>query len=126
MFKGSASECVLVSVLSARTKAISKYKREKGSEENGVILTKLVAYASKMVSSKTVFEIVIVNPKYFCYFQSHSCVEKAAMISLVKLRLLDCDSDFSLRGETLQKAIDEDIKKGLIPFYVRNSIRESI
>lgn len=94
---GSASECVLVSVLSARTKAISKYKREKGSEENGIILTKLVAYASKM---------------------SHSCVEKAAMISLVKLRLLDCDSDFSLRGKTLQRAIDEDLKKGLIPFYV--------
>ena len=40
------------------------------------------------------------------------------MIALVKIRLLDYDSDYSLRGETLQKAIEEDIQKGLIPFYV--------
>jgi aromatic-L-amino-acid decarboxylase len=46
---GSASECVLVSMLAARTKAISKFKREHGFEEDGKILTKLVAYTSKIV-----------------------------------------------------------------------------
>lgn len=38
--------------------------------------------------------------------QAHSCVEKAGMIALVKIRELDHDSEFSLRGWTLQKAID--------------------
>lgn len=39
-------------------------------------------------------------------WQAHSCVEKAGMISLVKVRELDVDDDFSLRGPTLQKAIE--------------------
>ena len=43
-------------------------------------------------------------------FQAHSCVEKAGMISLVKIRELDIDDDFSLRGWTLQKAIDVSTK----------------
>lgn len=94
---GSASECVLVSMLAARSKAILNYKRNYSNEEDGIILSKLVAYASKL---------------------SHSCVEKAAMISLVKIRLLDVDDNYSLRGETLEKAMQNDIANGLIPFYV--------
>jgi len=43
--------------------------------------------------------------KWVCW-QAHSCVEKAGMISLVKVRELDVDDDFSLRGTTLQKAIE--------------------
>lgn len=38
--------------------------------------------------------------------QAHSCVEKAGMISMIKIRELDTDDDFSLRGETLKKAIE--------------------
>ena len=38
--------------------------------------------------------------------QSHSCVEKAAMIGFVKLRILDTDEKFQLRGATLAAAID--------------------
>ena len=38
--------------------------------------------------------------------QSHSCVEKAAMIGFVKLRILDTDETFRLRGSTLKKAIE--------------------
>lgn len=93
---GSASECVLVSMLAARSKAIANYKRKVALEEDGTILNKLVAYTSKL---------------------AHSCVEKAAMISLVKIRLLDVDENYSLRGDALEKAMKEDIAKGLIPFY---------
>jgi Pyridoxal-dependent decarboxylase conserved domain len=42
---------------------------------------------------------------HYC-LQAHSCVEKAGMISLVKMRELDIDENFSLRGPTLQKAIE--------------------
>lgn len=40
------------------------------------------------------------------------------MIAMVKIRLLETDEDFSLRGSTLQKAVDQDKKIGLVPFYV--------
>ena len=38
--------------------------------------------------------------------QAHSCVEKAGVISLVKIRELEIDETYSLRGTTLQKAIE--------------------
>ncbi len=44
------------------------------------------------------------------------------MISLVKIRLLDCDQEFSLRGETVEKAVQQDLENGLIPFYVNKTI----
>lgn len=49
--------------------------------------------------------------------KAHSCVEKAAMIGFVKLRILDTDENFSLRGVTLEKAIEEDKEAGLVPFF---------
>lgn len=39
-------------------------------------------------------------------FQAHSSVEKAAMIGFVKLRILDTDEKFQLRGATLAKAME--------------------
>ena len=94
---GSASECVLVSMLAARGKAIATYKRRVALAEDGTILSKLVAYTSRL---------------------AHSCVEKAAMISLARIRLLEVDESFSLRGDVLERAMREDIAHGLIPFYV--------
>ena len=40
------------------------------------------------------------------------------MICMVKIRFLEYDEHYAVRGETLKRAIDEDIQKGLIPFYV--------
>lgn len=45
--------------------------------------------------------------------QAHSSVEKAAMIGMVKLRILETDSKFRMRGETLQAAITEDRNLGM-------------
>jgi len=52
-------------------------------------------------------------------------VEKAGLISLLKIRFLETDEAFSLRGETLQRAIDEDRRRGLVPVMVNESLRES-
>lgn len=41
------------------------------------------------------------------------------MICLVKIRLVDTDDEYSMRGDALKKAIEEDKDKNLIPFYVR-------
>lgn len=45
-------------------------------------------------------------------------VEKAALIGLVTLRYIECDENFSMRGDQLMKAIKQDRDQGLIPFWV--------
>lgn len=69
-------------MLAARAYAIARLKQHDPEAEDGVLLSKLVAYCSK---------------------EAHSCVEKAAMISLVKLRILDPDENSSLRGKTVEE-----------------------
>lgn len=80
----SASEAILVSMLAARSQAIKHIRGTSGSSEDhdSVFLPKLVAYCSK---------------------EAHSSVEKAAMIALVQLRVLETDGNCSLRGTMLQK-----------------------
>ncbi|GFN97810.1 Aromatic-l-amino-acid decarboxylase, partial [Plakobranchus ocellatus] len=82
--QGSASDAVLVALLSARHRAMLQLKRENPEEEEGHLLSKLVGYCSTL---------------------AHSCVEKAGMIGFVKLRHLEVDDHYSLRGSTLEKAI---------------------
>lgn len=48
--KGSASECVLVSLLSARNCALRKLKSEHPFVEDGHLLSRLVMYTSKLVN----------------------------------------------------------------------------
>ncbi|XP_078394753.1 aromatic-L-amino-acid decarboxylase isoform X2 [Cetorhinus maximus] len=50
--------------------------------------------------------------------QSHSSVERAGLIAGVKMRKLPTDEKFSLRGETLSRALEEDKALDLIPFYL--------
>lgn len=97
VIQGSASECVLVSMLAARNQVIQRLKKNNQHMEDSAFLPKLIAYCSK---------------------ESHSCVEKAALILLVKLRILDPDENCSLRGDTLKRAMEEDESQGLIPFFV--------
>ncbi|XP_019873389.1 tyrosine decarboxylase isoform X2 [Aethina tumida] len=97
----SASECVLVSMLAARAQALKRLKQQHPFVEEGLLLSKLMAYCSK---------------------ESHSCVEKAAMICFVKLRILEPDEKSSLRGKTLMMAMEEDETMGLIPFFVSTTL----
>ncbi|XP_030761693.1 tyrosine decarboxylase-like [Sitophilus oryzae] len=93
-----ASECVLISMLAARNQAIQYLRKNRSSDvEDSVFLPQLVAYCSK---------------------EAHSCVEKAAKILLVRLRILDPDESGSLGKETLEDAIRKDKENGLFPFFV--------
>ena len=73
--------------MAARTQAI-RHLRSKaqaaGSEdlEETTLLSKLMAYCSK---------------------EAHSCVEKAAMIGFVRLRILEPDENCDLRGDILKQ-----------------------
>ena len=80
--KTSASECILVTMLAARAQALKRLKTQHPFVEETHLLSKLMAYCSK---------------------EAHSCVEKAAMISFVKLRILEPDENASLRGKTLSE-----------------------
>jgi len=71
---------VLVSLLAARAQKVKELKAIHPFVDEGVLLSKLIGYCSK---------------------EAHSCVEKAAMIAFVKLRILDPDENLSLRGATL-------------------------
>ncbi|KAK4875669.1 hypothetical protein RN001_012091 [Aquatica leii] len=74
VIQSSASECVLVTMLAARNQAIQYLKQNNNHLDDSSFLPRLVAYCSK---------------------ESHSCVEKAAMILLVKLKILDTDENGS-------------------------------
>lgn len=101
VIQSSASECILVSMLAARAQAIKNLKKENPDTEDSAFLPRLVAYCSE---------------------EAHSCVEKAAMICLVKLRILVPDDKCSLRGPTLRMAMEEDVAQGLVPFFVSTTL----
>jgi len=73
---------VLVSLLAARAHKIRELKLQNPTVDEGVLLSKLIAYCSK---------------------EAHSCVEKAAMMAFTKLRILEPDENQSLRGCTLKE-----------------------
>ncbi|XP_033753053.1 aromatic-L-amino-acid decarboxylase-like [Pecten maximus] len=50
--------------------------------------------------------------------QSNSSVGRSGLLGAVRMRKLNTDSKFSLRGEALKVAIEEDKSKGLIPFFL--------
>jgi hypothetical protein len=77
-------------------------------------------YCSKDVVLSAIFICYYVVPLSVCVCadQAHSSVERAGLLGGVKLRLLPADENLRLRGETLERAIQEDRDKGLIPFYV--------
>ncbi|VDO91520.1 unnamed protein product [Haemonchus placei] len=101
VIQGSASECNFVSLLAARFEVMKELRQRFPFVEEGLLLSKLIAYCSK---------------------EAHSSVEKACMIGMVKLRILETDSKFRLRGDTLRNAIQEDRNLGLIPFFVSTTL----
>ncbi|KAG1691512.1 Tyrosine decarboxylase [Nymphon striatum] len=94
---GSASECVLVTFLAAKTSKVKELEEQGLIEHDGNILHKLTAYCSK---------------------EAHSCIEKAAVLACVQLRFLETDDDYSVTSDTLMKAIQKDKSEGFIPFIV--------
>ncbi|XP_019475012.1 histidine decarboxylase isoform X2 [Meleagris gallopavo] len=97
VLQSTVSESTLVALLAARKNKILEMKLSEPDADESSLNSRLIAYASD---------------------QAHSSVEKAGLISLVKMKFLPVDENFSLRGETLKKAIAEDRKKGLVPIFV--------
>ena len=88
VIQGSVSEATLVAMLSARTEQ---------TQEGKIGIENLVAY---------------------CSVEAHCSAERAGLLAGVKMRLIETDQNFSLRGEALKAAIESDKKQGLTPFFV--------
>ncbi|XP_074523055.1 histidine decarboxylase [Halichoeres trimaculatus] len=98
ILQSTVSESTLVALLAARKDKILQLRAEIDQDvDDSVLNSRLVAYASD---------------------QAHSSVEKAGLISLVKIRFLPTDEQLSLRGDTLKQAIQEDRRRGLVPFML--------
>uniref|UniRef100_A0A2K5R4B3 Histidine decarboxylase n=1 Tax=Cebus imitator TaxID=2715852 RepID=A0A2K5R4B3_CEBIM len=97
VLQSTVSESTLIALLAARKNKILEMKMSEPDADESCLNAQLVAYASD---------------------QAHSSVEKAGLISLVKMKFLPVDDNFSLRGEALQKAIEEDKQRGLVPVFV--------
>ncbi|XP_033964051.1 histidine decarboxylase [Pseudochaenichthys georgianus] len=98
ILQSTVSESTLVTLLAARKDKMLQLRPDLEQDvDDSVLNSRLVAYASD---------------------QAHSSVEKAGLISLVKIRFLPTDDQLSLRGDTLKQAIQEDRRMGLVPFML--------
>ena len=77
-----------MAILSARARAIKE-------QQDPASISRLVCYGSK---------------------QAHSSVERAGLLAGVRMRLLEPDLEFSLTGDILARAVQEDREAGLVPF----------
>lgn len=100
MFR-STTECIFMSMLTARLKFLNKLSNRNPALPKAALLCSLMAYCTK---------------------GSHSRLEKIALVTLVNVKVLDTGKYNYLRGELLDKAITEDKKMGLIPFFVHIKI----
>lgn len=95
LLQGTASESMLVAILTARDQAVERLKLEHPNLSESEIRGKLLMYSSD---------------------QGNSCVEKSSRLAAVSIRLLPVDNNLTLRGEKLRIAIEDDIKNGKFPF----------
>ncbi|XP_045123103.1 aromatic-L-amino-acid decarboxylase-like [Portunus trituberculatus] len=97
VIQGTASEATLVAMLAAKVKILDEMG-EKGKERKLENKTHtLVAYFSE---------------------EAHSSVERACMLASVTPRKVRVDGQHALRGDALREAVQEDKKRGLVPFMV--------
>jgi len=98
VIQDSASSASLCAILAARERATNFRSNEFGVRDE------LVAYTST---------------------QAHSSIEKdlkVAGIGKRNLRLIDVDSDFAMRPDLLEKAVEEDKRAGRLPFFVSATV----
>ena len=98
VIQDTASSASLCAMLAARERATDYTTNLRGAYR------KLVAYTSA---------------------HAHSSVEKAAMIAgigLDNLRLIEVDGSFALSIEALKKQVNQDLRDGLLPFFVCGTV----
>ncbi|XP_039276403.1 tyrosine decarboxylase-like isoform X3 [Nilaparvata lugens] len=93
----SASDAVFMTIVSARQRALEFLKRKYPGKNEFDLVTKLVGYISR---------------------EAHSCQQKGANLASCRIRVLTPNKMNKMTGETLERAIKEDLHNGLVPFFV--------
>lgn len=53
------------------------------------------------------------------YFQITTCIIPILpFLGLVRMRYIEADQNLSMQGQPLRDAIEDDIRQGLVPFWV--------
>ncbi|XP_063229169.1 histidine decarboxylase-like [Bacillus rossius redtenbacheri] len=91
VFQNTSSEALLVTLLSARERAVQKHG------DLGDLGGRLVAY---------------------CSDQAHPIVAKGCRMCRIQLHVVHSDEEYALRGDRLREAIASDRQMGLVPFYM--------
>ncbi|KAJ3087316.1 hypothetical protein HK102_011372 [Quaeritorhiza haematococci] len=135
--QGSASEGIIVAMLAARHRVLDHYRalyRKKRAEKRGVTngvtngngLENGAHDAEEEADDEEKEEIARVAGKLVAYVSSetHSSTTKAALIANVRCHRIktSAKNKYSLQGSELRHAIEEDIAKGLIPFFITGTI----
>ncbi|KAL3308970.1 hypothetical protein Ciccas_012491, partial [Cichlidogyrus casuarinus] len=95
VIQGTASEWTLMALFGARNKALAE-KDALNSPEKYQIMSKLVGYYSD---------------------QAHCSVERAGLISMIRMRPIRTDQDHVMTRDNLESAIKQDIIDGFVPFF---------
>ncbi|THD21624.1 Aromatic-L-amino-acid decarboxylase [Fasciola hepatica] len=96
VISGSASDSTLVALFGARNRSIKAYQDENPTASVFDAAAKLIGYYSD---------------------QAHSSVERAGLISMLRLRPVQSNEKHEMTGEALEEAVLEDLNNGLIPFF---------
>ncbi|CAH2283375.1 aromatic-L-amino-acid decarboxylase [Pelobates cultripes] len=97
VIQGTASEATLMALLAARTKVTRALQLENPELTEAEIISRMVAYSSD---------------------QAHSSVERAGLISGVKMKKIPSDENYAAQGQALKTALEEDKANGLIPVFL--------
>ncbi|CAI4231119.1 unnamed protein product [Auanema sp. JU1783] len=139
IIQSTASDATHIAIMTARAKAVENVKTSEASGLLGRLAASDVGKTVKNLLARvrqntieekdsdlilphfhdpTVFEKLVA----YCSDQAHSSVEKGVMLCGVRLRKLKSTRDekgnFTVTVEDFEKAIKEDVSKGLIPFIM--------
>ena len=98
VIQDTASSALLCAMIAARERATGLESNETGCDG------RLIAYTSS---------------------QGHSSIEKGVKVAGIgrkNLRLIDVDSDFAMRPSDLARKVADDLRDGLVPFFVSATV----
>ncbi len=99
VLQGTASEGILVAIVTARERAINQMRLKDKSTHKCLLMSKFTLYASD---------------------QTHASMQKAAKVAGLEdcLRIIPTSGpDYILTGQQLRVAMESDIAKGLVPIF---------
>ncbi|BEJ10639.1 hypothetical protein CspHIS471_0100610 [Cutaneotrichosporon sp. HIS471] len=115
----SASDMCLTAAIAARERALRVLAREHHNANGTATPTEGPTDIPFSVRSESTNKLVIYGST-----QTHSIGVKTALLLGLPFRALPVKSEdgYALRGDVLQAAIEDDIKKGFVPFFVIGTV----